>query len=93
VLDAAFHTAEIAPLLAASFEVVDVDIGQADKNLDVAKKYDVPLEKGVPAIAVLESDGKLLFSQKNGEFEAARKMGPEDLIGFLNRWKPPAGGK
>jgi hypothetical protein len=44
-------------------------------NLDVAKQYDVPLERGVPAIAVLESEGKLLFSQKRGEFEAASSMG------------------
>lgn len=88
VLDAAFHSADISPLLAPNFEVVEVDIGQADKNLDIAKKYDVPLEKGVPAIAVLESDGNLLFSQKNGEFESARKLGPEDLIVFLNQWKP-----
>ncbi len=36
-------------------------------------------------LAVLESDGKLLSSQKNGEFEKARALGPEDLIAFLNR--------
>jgi hypothetical protein len=44
-------------------------------NVDVAKPYDVPLDRGVPTITVLESDGKLLFSQKRGEFEAARSMG------------------
>jgi hypothetical protein len=59
-----------------------------DKNLDVAKKYDVPLDRGVPAIAVLDSDGKLLFSQKRGEFEAARSLDPEDILAFLNKWKP-----
>jgi ketosteroid isomerase-like protein len=90
VLEAAFHSPEVAPLLAPNFEVVNVDIGRADKNLDIAKKYQVPLEKGVPAIAVLESDGNLLFSQKNGEFEAVRKLGPEELIAFLNQWKPAA---
>jgi len=90
VLDEAFHSPEIAPTLNASFLVVHVDIGQMDKNLDIAKKYDVPLNRGVPAIAVLESDGKLLFSQKRGEFEAARSMAPEDILAFLNKWKPPA---
>jgi hypothetical protein len=74
----------------SSFEVVHVDIGQMDKNLDVAKQYDVPLDRGVPALAVLESDGKLLFSQKRGEFEAARSMAPEDILDFLNKWKPAA---
>ncbi len=90
VLDEAFHSPEIAPTLNRSFLVVHVDIGQMDKNLDVARKYDVPLERGVPAIAVLDSDGKLLFSQKRGEFEAARSMAPEDILTFLNKWKRAA---
>jgi thioredoxin 1 len=93
VLDAAFHSPEIAAALNASYEVVHVDVGEYDKNLDIMKRYEVPKDKGIPAMAVLESDGKLLFSQKNGEFESARSLGPEDLLGFLNRWKPHAGGK
>jgi thioredoxin 1 len=88
VLDEAFHSPEIAPTLNKSFLVAHIDIGELDKNLDVAKKYDVPLDRGVPAIAVLDSDGKLLFSQKHGEFEAARSMAPEDILAFLNKWKP-----
>jgi thioredoxin 1 len=88
VLDDAFHSPEIAPTLEKYFEVVHVDIGKEDKNLDLAKKYDVPLDRGVPAIAVLDSDGKLLFSQKHGEFEAARSMATDDILTFLNKWKP-----
>jgi len=90
VLDEAFHSPEISPTVDKYFEVVHVDIGQMDKNLEIAKKYDVPLDRGVPAIAVLERDGKLLFSQKRGEFEAARSMAPEDILDFLNKWKPGA---
>jgi thioredoxin 1 len=88
VLDEAFHSPEIAPVLEKSFAVVHVDIGRMDKNLDIAKQYGVPLERGVPAIAVLDGSGKLLFSQKRGEFEAARSLAPEDILIFLNAWKP-----
>jgi hypothetical protein len=34
----------------------------------------MPLQKGIPALAVIESDGKLVVSQKNGEFENACAM-------------------
>jgi len=88
VLDEAFHSPEIAPTLHKSFLVVHVDVGRMDKNLDVAKKYDIPLDRGVPAVAVLDSNGNLLFSQKSGEFEAARSMAPEDILAFLNKWRP-----
>jgi thioredoxin-related protein len=91
VLDEAFHSPEIAPTLNKSFVVAHIDIGEMNKNLDVAEKYQIPLKRGVPAIAVLGSDGKLLFSQKQGEFEAARSMAPEDILAFLNKWKSGAG--
>lgn len=91
VLDAAFHSPEIAPTLNGNYVVVHVDIGEYNRNLDIAKKYDVPLEKGVPAAAILDRDGKLVVSQKNQEFEKARSMSPEDILAFLNKWKLPAG--
>jgi len=91
VLDAAFHSPEIAPTLNKNFVVVHVNVGEFDKNLEIADKYEVPLKRGVPASAVLESDGKLLFSQKHGEFEAARSMATEDVLAFLNKWKPVNG--
>lgn len=96
VLDLAFHRADIAPLLNTHYEVVHVDIGEGEKNQDLMQQYQVPKDKGIPALAVLESDGRLLYSQKHGEFEKARALGPEDLIEFLKKWKPqarqPAGG-
>jgi hypothetical protein len=88
VLDEAFHSPEIAPTLNRNFVVVHVDIGEYNKNLELAKQYEVPLERGVPAAAVLDSDGKLLFTQKNQEFEKAHSLAPEDILAFLNKWKP-----
>jgi ketosteroid isomerase-like protein len=90
VLDEAFHLPEIAPTLNHNFVVAHIDIGEYSKNLEIAKKYEVPLERGVPAAAVLDSDGKLLFSQKNQEFEKARSLAPDDILAFLNKWKPAA---
>ena len=87
VLDFALHNSDAAPVAEKNFIVVHVDIGEGKLNADLASEYKVPLDKGVPALAVLDSDGKLLYSQKNGEFEAARSMDPDDLIAFLNKWK------
>ena len=88
VLDLAFHRPDVAAVLNPNFEVVHVDVGQGEKNQDIMQQYHVPMAKGIPAIAVLDSDGKLLYSQQGGEFEKARVLGPEDVIAFLNKWKP-----
>lgn len=88
ILDAAFKDAQIAPIVNANYEIIHVDVGQFDRNLDVAKQYNVNIKKGVPALAVLRSSGEVLFSDKGGEFESARSMSRADVVGFLNKWKP-----
>jgi thioredoxin 1 len=90
VLENAFHQPRIAPLLNSNYIVVHVDVGKYDKNLDLAKKYHVNLEKGVPSLAVLDAMGKVLYA--TGDFERARMMSEDDVIQFLDKWKPPASG-
>lgn len=88
VLDIYFHQPPNDTLLEKNFVLVDINIGRFDKNTDLAAKYGIPLKKGVPALAVLDSRGHLLYSQRNGEFEAMRSMDPQSVTAFLERWKP-----
>ncbi|MCU1255496.1 MAG: thioredoxin family [Candidatus Angelobacter sp.] len=91
VLDNAFHQPRIAPLLNSNYVLVHVDVGRYDKNLDLAKKYHVDLEKGVPSLAVLDARGDVLYATR--DFERARVMSEEDVIQFLDKWKPHPGKK
>ena len=88
ILDDAFHQPRIAPLLNSNYIVVHVDVGKYEKNLDLAKKYHVNLEKGVPSLAVLDSLGKVLYG--TSDFERAHLMSEDDVIQFLDKWKPVA---
>jgi thiol-disulfide isomerase/thioredoxin len=88
VLDIYFHDPANLPLLEANFVVVHINIGHMDINEDIAEKYQVPLHKGVPALAVLSDKGTLLYSQKAGEFEAMRRMESSAVTNFLVQWKP-----
>ena len=88
MLDIYFHDPANLPLLDANFVLVHINIGHMDENQDIAEKYDVPLRKGVPALAVLSDKGTLLYSQKAGEFEAMRRMESSAVTNFLVQWKP-----
>ena len=90
VLDLYFHDASNKALLDAHFVLVHVNIGERDRNLDLAARYAIPLDKGVPALAVLNERGELLHAQKSGEFEAMRHMSSTAVTDFLTHWK---GGK
>ena len=92
VLDRYFHDAANAELLRKHYVLVHVNVGDKGitDNFDVAERYGIPLKKGVPALAVLESDGKLVYAQRNGEFESMRKMDPASVGDFLRKWAGPA---
>jgi Thioredoxin-like len=89
VLDAAFHSPSIAPLVNANYHVVHINVGdEGDKNLDLAEKYGVPLKKAVriPSLAVLDASGRVIYSQKQGEFDDSTRIGRVDVISFLKKW-------
>jgi thiol:disulfide interchange protein len=84
VLDIYYHQSPNAELLAKYFILVHVDIGQMDRNVGIAQRYKVPITKGVPALAVLDSHGRLLYSEHDKEFE---HTSAQAVTAFLNRWK------
>jgi hypothetical protein len=90
VLDTTLRSSEVAPLVTANYHVLHINVGDEDRNTDLAERFHVPLNKGIPGLAVLDSDGSVVTSLKNGEFESAAKIGMSDVTGFLERWKPGA---
>ena len=89
VLDINMRKPENAALLAERYVVVHVNVGDKGivENFDVARRYGIPLEKGVPALAVLDDGGRVVYAQKAGEFEDMRHMDPKSVNDFLNQWK------
>lgn len=92
VLDYRFHSSEIEPTLDKNFVVVHVDIGQGERNTDIAQKYEIPVNRGVPSIAVVGSSGALLYSTQNGEISPTRRLSPAYILNFLKQWAPPKAG-
>ena len=85
VLNLYFNQSPNRELLERYFIRVNVNIGHEDANVDIAHQYGVPLT-GVPALAVLDSHGKLIYAQ-NKQFSDMRNMQSADLTAFLNAWK------
>ncbi|MFG6416074.1 thioredoxin family protein [Roseateles sp. DC23W] len=85
MLDATFKNGPSAPLIANRFKVVKVDVGRFDRNVDIAERYQIPLKKGIPAVAVLSPQGKLLYATAGGELANARKMGDQGVLDFFTQ--------
>ena len=85
VLDLALHTGASAPLVARDFRVVKVDVGRFDHNVALAERYGVPLKKGIPAVAVVSPEGRVLYATRGGELADARSMGDAGIYDFFER--------
>lgn len=83
VLDMSFKTGPSAPLIQQHFKMVKVNVGKFDRNLDIAEAYGVPLKKGIPAVAILSIDGKVIYATKTGELADARNMGDTAIYDFF----------
>ena len=74
-----------AQLMARSFNVVKVNVGNFDRNLDVATQFGNPIENGIPAAVLLSPDDKLLYSTKAGELSHARRMSADGVHDFFEQ--------
>ena len=76
---------DIVAKLKDSFVVVLVDVNKGH-NGDINKKYGNPAGLGLPAIVILDADGKSLTTQDSGKLEQGDHHDPKKVLAFLNEW-------
>jgi thioredoxin 1 len=84
-LDQALSTGRNAELVKREFKVIKVDVGNFNKNLDLAEAYGNPIKKGIPAAVVLSPDNKVLYATRLGELADARNMSETGIYDFFKR--------
>jgi thiol-disulfide isomerase/thioredoxin len=72
--------------IAKHYEVVLVDVGRFDKNLQIPARYGVERLRAVPAVVVVASDGKVLNPGNQFALSDASTMHPQDVMEKLAAW-------
>jgi thioredoxin 1 len=70
-------------LIQGKFDVVKIDVGNFDKNLELDARYGHPIKNGIPAVVVVDADNQVIYSTKGGELANARRMGEQGIYDFL----------
>jgi thioredoxin 1 len=83
VLDQALTRGRNATLVSREFEVVKIDVGRFNRNLDITREYGDPIKKGIPAAVVLSPDNRVLYATKAGELADARRMSETGIYDFF----------
>lgn len=66
-----FQTAPLDDLIASSFELIFVDVGAKDRNLEVARRFGIDKVIGTPTVLVLDPVGKPLNLETAAEWRNA----------------------
>ena len=82
-LEGHYRSAELSPMLAAHFKLVHIDVGVFHRNLDLVKEYGNPIETGIPAVVLLQPDGKRIYVSNHGELSSAGSMGRAKALAFF----------
>jgi len=84
--------AQLALKIRYEYEVVRVDVGRFDKNLELAAELGANFkDSGVPFLTVLDAAGKPLVQQETGSLEVAgeARHDPAKVLDFLTRHQAP----
>ena len=84
---------EVHEYLKQNYQVVLVDVGRRDRNMELDSLYGHPVKLGLPALVLLDERGELLTLQETGVFEFSSRESkahdPEKFLNFLKRWQHP----
>ncbi|WP_374592314.1 thioredoxin family protein [Aquabacterium sp.] len=82
-LDQAIKSPATAELLSHEFELVKIDVGNFNHNLDIATTYGNPIKNGIPAAVLLTADSRVLYATHAGELADARRMSNQGVYQFF----------
>ncbi len=78
---------DLKPFLEKNYEVVAVDVGRFDRNLQIPARFGITGRlEGVPSVLVVTPDGELVNAGSVTVLANATKMTPQGIADWLARW-------
>lgn len=81
-----FAQPRFAAMLEAKYELVYVDVGHKDRNIDIARRFGLKSIKGTPTVLVLSSSGDLLNRQSAPKWRDAASREQDDIFAYFDQF-------
>jgi thiol:disulfide interchange protein len=87
ILAGVMELPEMRSFLDAHYEIVSVDVGRFNKNLQIPARYGITTRlAGVPSFLVVTPDGRLVDRDHISALADARSMTPQGIADWLAQW-------
>jgi len=85
-LAAKFATDEFQTLINDNYELVYVDVGRKNRNIDIAQAYGIEAIVGTPTVLILSPQGKLLNASTAPTWRNAASRTTEDALVYFQAY-------
>jgi thioredoxin-related protein len=79
-----FDTERFKAMLTPKFELVYVDVGHKDRNIDIARRFGIAKIKGTPTVLIVSGAGKLLNKKDAPTWRNAASRSETDVFTYFN---------
>lgn len=87
ILAGVMEQSEMRPFVHRHYEVINVDVGLFNRNMDILAHYGFQKIEGVPAVFVVDPRTDELLNRKSViALEDARSMTPQSIADWIARW-------
>jgi len=83
-----FAQPRFVAMLQDKYEIVYIDVGQRDRNVDIARRYGFKSIKGTPTVLVLSPGGDLLNPKSASKWRNAASRTEEDIFAYFDQFSP-----
>ena len=86
ILAGVMRLPEVQPFIDQHYEVVTVDVGRLDHNTQVLARYGVSDIEGVPALLIIDEQGKVLNRRELLDVTDKHHTRPQQMVDWLAKW-------
>ena len=90
-LAAYFDEPRFQTLLRSHYKVAHIDVGQKDRNIDLAREFGVDNIVGTPTVFITDSDGQVLNLETAPTWRNAASRSEDDVYDYFRSYAHPSG--
>lgn len=83
-----FERPRFAAMLEPKYEIVYIDVGHRDRNIDIAQRFGIEEIKGTPTVLVLSPRGALLNPESAPSWRNAASRDEDDIFAYFDQFMP-----
>ena len=83
ILDGTLQLPTIKKFMEEKYQIMHIDVGRYDKNMNLISYFGIPKDKGVPRVMVFDKNKVILNKKSTKEWTTARNRGKQEVFNYF----------